>query len=554
MSIRLRTICLLIIFFILCSPAIVSGHGSPTKSTPQPDSELKKSPEEVRITLSENVDPELSNITLESEEGNSIQGVFSVEGDNTLVFRFSKLEDGIYKVKWQVLSVDTHVTDGSFRFAVGVPLVKEEHGGTVSLDEPSPIPTVPEKPRSEPSPPQEATTKPAGTAASASPEPTPSSTPALQPNPDNRASSPPIANSQEPPPSVQPSHEQNSDTDHGLVTYEESQEPQSASNVAAPSHSTEMANRASNEDWLSYIQPIIRIVDVLTAISLAGFIFFRYVVWGMQRGEPPALFSIHKERLLEVAAIVIFICSGIFHVWIVADQLSGLGSDTIGERMQAIISTTVLGRMSWLHPAIAGLLLTLSFIPKQFHWAVFSVKLAAIVSLCNTFPLTGHANAAGQGAPYVIVLHTFHMLAVAVWFGGLIGLLSATLVSKGSKKRLREMDSLICRFSAFALPLILFVAISGVILSVMQLHAWSELFYSRYGLLILIKSILLLGVAAIGVFHRLVFIPRISIEVQHKAKAEHTAMKAFIVGVRLEIILAFILFVLAGMLSTTSPP
>jgi len=28
-------------------------------------------------------------------------------------------------VKWQVLSVDTHVTEGSFRFSVAVPLEKE---------------------------------------------------------------------------------------------------------------------------------------------------------------------------------------------------------------------------------------------------------------------------------------------------------------------------------------------------------------------------------------------------------------------------------------------
>ncbi|WII38627.1 copper resistance protein CopC [Paenibacillus thiaminolyticus] len=124
-----------LLFSLLLHPLTASAHANLASSKPLADAQLDTAPSEIRITFTEGIEAKLSSLTLWDEDGREIGGGVSGEGDDTLVKSLPELKNGVYKVKWQVLSVDTHVTEGSYRFAVGTTLDKSGPAPTKSLDD-----------------------------------------------------------------------------------------------------------------------------------------------------------------------------------------------------------------------------------------------------------------------------------------------------------------------------------------------------------------------------------------------------------------------------------
>ena len=78
-------------------------------------------PSEIRLTFSEGVEPKFSGVVVSGPGGAVPVGKASVApGDNkVLVVKVGKpLAPGAYSVKWHVVSVDTHHTQGEFDFTV----------------------------------------------------------------------------------------------------------------------------------------------------------------------------------------------------------------------------------------------------------------------------------------------------------------------------------------------------------------------------------------------------------------------------------------------------
>jgi len=75
-------------------------------------------PSELRLRFSEGVEPKFSSVTL---SGGAALGKPTVTpgDDRTLVVPIPlKLAPGVYTVKWRVMSVDTHRTQGEYEFTV----------------------------------------------------------------------------------------------------------------------------------------------------------------------------------------------------------------------------------------------------------------------------------------------------------------------------------------------------------------------------------------------------------------------------------------------------
>jgi len=321
----------------------------------------------------------------------------------------------------------------------------------------------------------------------------------------------------------------------------------------APSQSNQERG-ASISNWRNSIYTVLRVLEVLIAIGLAGFIFFRNTIWGFSRGVPPILLSIRAERLLCTAACIAFIASGALHLWIQANQLSGPGLYSIWDRAGKLISSTMIGNAAWIRPALAAAMLGLTWITFKNERLVSAVKVIAAILVVVLFPLTGHAFGSSTGVWYAVITNILHMLAAAVWFGGLAGIWIATRERNDSATNWTMVNALILRFSAIALLTLVTMAISGILLALLRLKSWSALFQSDYGQLVLAKTALMLLVIVIGALHRLVLIPRMAAISTGANPSAEKATNRFLFVVRLEVILTLILFVLAGMLSTTSPP
>ncbi|HEY7168968.1 MAG TPA: copper resistance CopC family protein [Candidatus Binatia bacterium] len=95
------------------------AHAYPAVSVPANNATLKEPPREVRIQFTEGVEIEFSQISVKGPGGELVSdGKLRRLGDDTVVIGLKALRPGNYTIEWQVLSVDTHVTDGVLRFSV----------------------------------------------------------------------------------------------------------------------------------------------------------------------------------------------------------------------------------------------------------------------------------------------------------------------------------------------------------------------------------------------------------------------------------------------------
>jgi len=98
---------------------LVWAHAYPTLSSPENGAVLKESPREVRIQFTEGLELAFSQITVKGPNGEVFsQGKMRQPAQDTLAIDLKSLSPGNYVVEWQVLSVDTHVTEGVLRFTI----------------------------------------------------------------------------------------------------------------------------------------------------------------------------------------------------------------------------------------------------------------------------------------------------------------------------------------------------------------------------------------------------------------------------------------------------
>jgi methionine-rich copper-binding protein CopC len=94
-------------------------HAYPAVSIPNNGATVRAPPRELRIQFTEAVEVAFSQIIVKGSNGEIVsQGKLRQLASDMLAVDLKPLSAGIYSVEWQVLSVDTHVTDGLLRFTV----------------------------------------------------------------------------------------------------------------------------------------------------------------------------------------------------------------------------------------------------------------------------------------------------------------------------------------------------------------------------------------------------------------------------------------------------
>jgi len=110
------------LFCLLATAMRTDAHAFMARAEPRVGSKVKKAPTEVRIWFSEPVRSILSSIKVIDENGEQIdKNDAHLDRANRALLHVSLrsgLAPGIYKVIWRVTSVDTHVTNGDFKFQI----------------------------------------------------------------------------------------------------------------------------------------------------------------------------------------------------------------------------------------------------------------------------------------------------------------------------------------------------------------------------------------------------------------------------------------------------
>ena len=106
---------------LLLGTGVAWSHAFLERAQPRVGSTVKSPPSQVRVWFTEAIEPAFSTLEVVNERGERVdRGPAQVDAASRalLLVPLKPLGPGTYRVKWRVLSVDTHVTEGDFTFRV----------------------------------------------------------------------------------------------------------------------------------------------------------------------------------------------------------------------------------------------------------------------------------------------------------------------------------------------------------------------------------------------------------------------------------------------------
>jgi copper resistance protein C len=116
MRIRIFPVALLV---AALSNSAAHAHAMLDHASPVVGSTVASAPREVALTFTQNLEAGFSSAEVTDASGARVdQGKPQISG-NSMRVGLKSLAPGTYRVRWHVLSVDTHKPEGSFTFTVG---------------------------------------------------------------------------------------------------------------------------------------------------------------------------------------------------------------------------------------------------------------------------------------------------------------------------------------------------------------------------------------------------------------------------------------------------
>jgi copper transport protein len=104
---------------LACVPAL--AHANLVEASPAPGGEVSKPPEQVELRFNEPVDAEFDPVVVRAADGARVDAHdahVDPEDARVVLANLKKLPEGSYTVKWRVTSIDGHVVEGRYDFAV----------------------------------------------------------------------------------------------------------------------------------------------------------------------------------------------------------------------------------------------------------------------------------------------------------------------------------------------------------------------------------------------------------------------------------------------------
>ncbi|PJF48682.1 MAG: hypothetical protein D6709_06430 [Chloroflexi bacterium] len=209
------------------------------------------------------------------------------------------------------------------------------------------------------------------------------------------------------------------------------------------------------------------------------------------------------------------------------------------------VQRSLLGQM-WMARVALGLmaLIILKFSATPATW----LAGCALVGLAAQATLTRTSHSAAMGAGWMpVAADCAHLLAGALWGGGLIALLIAARCAPRDEARgdVEMTRMLIGRFSPFGIAGVALAAGTGIALSSVHVADAAALRGSDYGRLILLKIVLAVGAVALAALHK--FVTRRRMKTQADVRRFSRTLLA-------EVLLVVGIFAGAALLASTSPP
>lgn len=197
---------------------------------------------------------------------------------------------------------------------------------------------------------------------------------------------------------------------------------------------------------------------------------------------------------------------------------------SFGPSMLIAIASMAVARYAWQSPTMT------------IAWVLTALTMIGVgLSLATS----GHAATAPPQwlTPTLVFVHG---VAVAYWVGALAPLITM------ARRRDNGLPRAIRQFSNVAIPLVGLLVLSGVVLAIIQLGSVGALFATWYGIILLVKLVLVTLLLGLAALNRLYLTPEIVMRVKHT--------RTFGGSVVLEFLLVLFIFIAVAGWRFTTPP
>ncbi|OOL27045.1 copper resistance protein CopD, partial [Rhodococcus rhodochrous] len=243
----------------------------------------------------------------------------------------------------------------------------------------------------------------------------------------------------------------------------------------------------------TYGLPAVRAIAEVAAVAAVGSLFFAAFLVPPQRSGVLDVDGYRAVRTAGAAALIWAFCSAV----LVPLTLSDTSGQPLAEALKPENLWGAIGQidtaLAWAWTAALALILAV-LIRAAVRWSW--VPYLLLLSLVTLMPLalTGHSSSGGSHdmATNSLVLH---LVAAAVWAGGLFALLAH------GWRRGAHTDLAARRFSFVAGLAFAVMALSGIVNAAVRLPA-DELLTSTYGRLVLVKALALIVLGVLGWMQR----------------------------------------------------
>jgi len=108
--------------FLLAVPSLASSHAIVLESSPAADAVLASAPPQVTLRFNSKIEKRFTRITLAAGDRPPAELALPERADHgspdRLVIPLRPLAPGVYVLRYRVLAVDGHITEGALRFTV----------------------------------------------------------------------------------------------------------------------------------------------------------------------------------------------------------------------------------------------------------------------------------------------------------------------------------------------------------------------------------------------------------------------------------------------------
>ncbi|MFL5561553.1 MAG: copper resistance protein CopC [Gemmatimonadaceae bacterium] len=243
-----------------------------------------------------------------------------------------------------------------------------------------------------------------------------------------------------------------------------------------------------------------------------------------------ATLPISGPRPLHLAQFLAVAATTLLAAYLIVWSSTTVGPDYSVADAISLAATTTPGALEIARVALSLLALWALSLARRPGLAALFAGVAVLITGAS-----GHSAVTHPGV--AIPIKAAHLAAAAVWFGGLLWIVTA------ERHGARYVDG-VRRISSLAFGSVLVVLATGIMQSVLLLPRWTAIADSTYGRVILAKAAGLLVLVFFGAFHRRI-VPRLDTTM---------ARRRLRGSVRFEIVVMIAVSVLGGLLAAIAPP